>query len=94
MSIDSNKIVYILCVFFKFHSPSNSFFNLFNKMSLCSKLKNFLNLVHHRLRSNIHYVEGTSLTEDSAESVVLTGKKVDGNVTNKLGQYLWRIHVH
>lgn len=57
-------------------------------MSVCSKWKNFKNLVHHRLRRNIHYVEGTSLTEDSAKSVVLTGKKVDGNVTNKHGQYL------
>lgn len=57
-------------------------------MSVCSKWKNFLNLVHHRLRRNIHYVEGTSLTVDSAKSVVLTGKKVDGNVTNKHGQYL------
>jgi len=57
-------------------------------MSVCSKWKNFKNLVHHRLRRNIHYVEGTSLTVDSAKSVVLTGKKVDGNVTNKHGQYL------
>ena len=57
-------------------------------MSVCSKWKNFINLVHHRLRRNIHYVEGTSLTEDLAKSVVLTGKKVDGNVTNKHGQYL------
>ena len=44
-------------------------------MSVCSRLKNVLNLVHHRLRRNIHYVEGTSLSEDAAKSVVLTGKK-------------------
>lgn len=34
MSIESNKIAYILCVFLKFHFSSNSFFNLFNKMSI------------------------------------------------------------
>jgi len=41
MSIESNKIVYILCVFLKFHFPSNSFFNLFNKCQSAANGKIF-----------------------------------------------------